>query len=140
MINTEPQTDRTRHRRGRRCTHRCARDGPRGQRSYAGRIPHTTRRRRSGPYPSDAELIDYLGGQRQLGQPLPVIVDTVERLRSEGLLTVGPVELTEAGRATLQHAAAGVIPLTREISADWPLEISPWRTVSSPSSSSVPGR
>lgn len=68
-----------------------------------------------GPYPLDTELIDYLQGQRQLGQPRQVITETVDRLRAEGLLTASPVELTGSGREVLRHLASAVIPRTREL-------------------------
>ena len=54
------------------------------------------------PHGSDAELIDFLASQRQLGLPPAEVVTMLDHLRADGLMTASPVELTADGRALLE--------------------------------------
>jgi hypothetical protein len=51
------------------------------------------------PHGSDAELIDFLASQRQLGLAPADVVTMLDHLRADGLMTASPVELTADGRA-----------------------------------------
>jgi DNA-binding MarR family transcriptional regulator len=67
------------------------------------------------PRASDAELIDFLAGQRQLGLDRANIATMLDRLQADGLVTVVPVELTPAGHNLLQELGAAVVPVTRQL-------------------------
>jgi hypothetical protein len=51
------------------------------------------------PHGSDAELIDFLASQRQLGLAPADVVTMLAHLRADGLMTASPVELTAYGGA-----------------------------------------
>jgi DNA-binding MarR family transcriptional regulator len=67
------------------------------------------------PYRSDAELIDFLASQRQLGLAPADVVTMLDRLQVDGLITASPVELTARGRALLDELATAVAPATRQL-------------------------
>lgn len=67
-----------------------------------------------GPFASDAELIDFLAGQRQLGLDRTRVVTLLDALRAEGLITEA-VELSAVGRALLEELATAVAPVTRQV-------------------------
>ncbi len=68
-----------------------------------------------GSFGSDAELIDFIAGQRQLGLAAADVGTMLDRLRADGLMTASPVELTADGRALLEDLAATVAPVTRQL-------------------------
>jgi DNA-binding MarR family transcriptional regulator len=67
------------------------------------------------PHGSDADLIDYLASQRQLGLAPADVVTMLDQLRADGLTTASPIELSADGRALLEELAAAVAPVTRQI-------------------------
>ncbi len=54
------------------------------------------------PHGSNAELIDFLAGQRPLGLGRADVVTMLDRLRADGLVTAAPAQLTAAGHNLLQ--------------------------------------
>ena len=70
------------------------------------------------PFGNVAELGDFLAGQPQFGLGRGSVARLLDRLRAEGLIAAGPVELTTAGRALLGELATAVAPVTREVFAD----------------------
>lgn len=68
-------------------------------------------------YESAAELAGSLAGQRQLGLDHAGAMAMLDRMRAEALVTAAPVELTEAGRSTLDELTAAIAPVTREVFA-----------------------
>ncbi|MFE3191449.1 hypothetical protein ACFXHA_20730 [Nocardia sp. NPDC059240] len=74
-----------------------------------------------GPYPTPAELHEYLAGQRQLGIDAAGAATLLAGMRDKGFLSgsgldeAGPVQLTPEGRAELGRLMQTVGPLTRPI-------------------------
>ena len=69
-----------------------------------------------GPFAHDAQLIDFLAGQRQLGLDRARVVTLLDSLRAEGLVANG-VELTAVGHALLADLTTAVAPVTRQVFA-----------------------
>ena len=67
------------------------------------------------PHGSDAELIDFLTGQRQLGLDRADVVAMLDRLRADSLVTATPAGLTAAGHNLLKELATAVAPITRQL-------------------------
>jgi DNA-binding MarR family transcriptional regulator len=69
-----------------------------------------------GPFANDAELIDFLAGQRQLGLDRARLVALLGALRAAGLVA-NAVELTVQGHALLEDLTTTVAPVTRQVFA-----------------------